>query len=307
MTNLDNEKTINAWYGKATVRHKPRILIPDGMGDELVYPIARCHVCDHPLVAARGREVLSYLLHQAAYLFLYGVGLLETKFVISCCLDIIHDHIAGMNDMDKLQAYSVIIDEGFHAHVALDYIIQLQEQSNIKPILVPQTNRKIEAAERWSEKLPKHMRLDFKLLVITIAENVLTADIANIGREQGVTETFCRLMTEHASDEGRHSKYFIKLMQAYWPKLSNDVQMQFKQILPEFLDDFLSVDLGRNFEQQILAQCGFSSDEVNKIISDTQQQFVADNQEMSCKTKSRLYLLLKQIDASLSYKESLHV
>jgi hypothetical protein len=306
MINVNNEEIINTWYKKATVRHTPRILIPNSMGEELVYPVARCHVCDHPLVIARGREVLSYLLNQAAYLF-YGVGLLETKFVINCCLDIIHDHITGMSDFDKLQAYSVIVDEGFHAHVALDYIIQMQQQSNIMPLLVPQTNRKIEAAQRASEKLPEHMRMDFKLLVVTIAENVLTEDIANIGRERGVTETFCRVMTEHVSDEGRHSKYFIKLMQSHWPKLSHDMQQQFKQMVPEFLDDFLSVDLTRNFEQQILAQCGFTSDKINKIIADTQQQFVADHQATSSKSKSRLYSLLKLIDASLSYKESLYV
>jgi hypothetical protein len=121
------------WYAKATVRSTPRIIVPDYDGEQLIYPVSRCAMCEHPIIQAHGKRIKNYVLTQAAYQFLYNVGLLETKFIIQCCLDMLHDKFPGIGEVEKLQALTVIIDEGYHAHVALDYLTQMNEKAVSRP------------------------------------------------------------------------------------------------------------------------------------------------------------------------------
>jgi hypothetical protein len=284
---------ISAWYDKATVRYTPRIIVPDYTSDALIYPAALSLISEHPLVAARGKGVKSYILTQSAYRFLYGVGLLETKFVIQCSLDLVHDRIFPIDDVQRLQALTVVIDEGYHAHVALDYIVQMKAKSGIVPLSVPQTNRKLDATARAYAQLPAHLKADFQLLAVTLAENVLTNEIATMGREKDLTKSYITLMTDHVVDEGRHSNYFNDLMKTRWAQLDDAAQATFGTMLPAFLDDFLGIDPHRAFERDMLGACEFSSEDVQRILDDTQDAYVSNHATLSDKTKTRLFRLMK--------------
>ncbi len=288
-------KITDAWYSKATVRHTPRITVPPSDSGQLLYPVSRCSMCEHPLIKALGPEVKEYILTQAGYQFLYGVGLLETKFVIQCCLDMIHNNIKDVSDAEKLQALTVIVDEGYHAHVALDYILQMKSRSDIAPIEVPQTNHKLDATARAYAKLPEALRMDFQLLAVTIAENVLTDEVANLGRERELSQSFTTLMMDHVRDEGRHCKFFADTMKARWAKLPPSTQIRFGQMLPEFLDDFLGVDLERRFERKILAHCGLDEASAERVIHESDPHFAADHAKMKASILNRLYRLLRQM------------
>lgn len=284
---------ISSWYEKATVRYTPRIIAPEYTSDALIYPTALSTICEHPLVAARGKEVKSFILTQSAYRFLYGVGLLETKFVIQCSLDLVHDRVFPIDDVKRLQALTVIIDEGYHAHVALDYIVQMQEKSGIAPLSVPQSNRKLDATARAYAILPPELRIDFRLLAVTLAENVLTNEIATMGREKELTKSYITLMTDHVADEGRHSNYFNDLMKVRWAQLDETTQTTFGTLLPAFLDDFLGIDPNRVFEREMLDACDFSNDNVQRILDDTQDTYLSNHASLSNKTKARLLRLIK--------------
>ena len=289
------DEVIASWYEKATVRYTPRILVPSYVSDEPIFPVARSIICTHPLVVSRGREARDYLLTQAAYQFLYGIALVETRFVIDCCLNIIHNRIKGATDLEKLQALTVIVDEGYHAHVALDYIIQMKQRSGVEPILVPNSNRKLDAATRAYASLPESLHMDFQLLAVTLAESVLTDEIAHIGREEDLLKSFTQVMTDHVRDEGRHSNYFAKLMKSNWAQLSEETQLRFGAMLPDYLDDFLGISKKRTYERKVLHSCGFADDAVAQIIGDTDPQFVAEQNGLAEKQKVRLLRLLKQI------------
>ncbi len=284
---------ISAWYEKATVRYTPRIIVPDYTTDALIYPTALSIISEHPLVVARGKEIRSFILTQSAYRFLYGVGLLETKFVIQCSLDLVHDRIFPVDDVQRLQALTVIIDEGYHAHVALDYIVQMRAKSGIAPLSVPQTNRKLDATARVYATLPPELRMDFQLLAVTLAENVLTNEIATMGREKELTKSYITLMTDHVMDEGRHSNYFSDLMRKRWAQLDATVQSTFGTLLPAFLDDFLGIDPHRTFEREMLDACGFPSGDVRRILDDTQETYSGNHATLSTRTKARLFRLAK--------------
>lgn len=289
------DEMTNRWYRQATVRYTPRILVPDAYGDQWTYPPARCPVVRHPLVEARGRDVLRYIVTQAAYLFLYNVGLIETRFVIQSSLNILHGIVTGIDDDDKLQALTVVIDEGYHAHVALDYILQLRRESGIAPLQIPESNQKLDAIDRAAANISEKLHADFNLMAVTLAENVVTEEVANIGRDKDLVQPFATLMKDHVRDEGRHSIYFCDLMKSRWQVLTESAKAQLGGILPDFMEDYLKIDATRAFEHQTLRACGFSAEDTTKILADTEDEFVEEQTRTAAKTHARLFRLLGQI------------
>lgn len=285
----------DTWYGKATVRHTPRICVPHYSTADQIYPAERVIICDHPLVQARGLDTRSYILTQTAYQFLFGIANVETRFVINCALDIVHKHSEGINVYDKLQALTILIDEGYHAQVALDYVTQVRNQSGIAPLKEPDSNRMIDATQRVYKKIPEELKTDFQLLAITLAENILTEEIAKVSRDTELEETFVRVMREHVSDEGRHAHYFVNLMKKRWRFLPRETQLLFGRLLPDYLDDFVGADTSRAFERELLTACNFSIEDIDCIIFDTNPRYLAGYNTFSDKTKGKLYRLLKHI------------
>lgn len=286
---------IDKWYANATVRQSPRIIVPDDSKGEYLFPKSRQILSDHPLVAAKGVDVVNYVLAQSAYQYMYEIGLLETRFVIDCGLNIVNNVIQGATESEKLDALTIVIDEGYHAHVALDFIIQMKTITNINPIEVPETNGNLSAVHRAMERLPTNVRDDFQLISVTIAEHTLTKDLISIGKEKDATRTFTQVMTDHVSDEGRHANYFARLMSAHWERMPEEHRVTIGTMLPAYLDDYLAGDENREFDRKILSAAGFSETEIAEVIADTNTQYLENLRSYVTVTKKNLVRLLKRI------------
>ena len=289
-------ESVNKWYANATVRNSPRIVVPEADKDQFIYPVSRQLLGEHPKVQALGRVAVGYVLAQSAYQYMYEIGLLETRFVIDCSLNLVNNVIKGATEEEKLDALTVVIDEGYHAHVALDFIIQMKRMTGIEPLQVPDTNGNLSAVKRALELLPTEMHNDFQLIAVTLAEHTLTKDLLSIGREKEASKAFTQVMTDHVSDEGRHASYFAKLMKAHWARLTEETRLVIGAMLPEYLDDYLAGDEDRTFDRQILRGCGLSDQEVEAIIADTQELFMSKLNSYVTVTKANLVKLLKRCD-----------
>jgi hypothetical protein len=287
-------ESVNKWYATATVKNSPRIVIAEAAKDDFTYPKSRQILSEHPKVQALGHTGIGYVLAQSAYQYMYEIGLLETRFVIDCSLNIVNNVIAGASEQEKLNALTVVIDEGYHAHVALDYIIQMKNLTGIEPLEVPQTNGNLSAVQRAFAQLPEAIHSDFQLISVTLAEHTLTKDLISIGREKEASQAFTKVMTDHVSDEGRHASYFANLMTAHWARLPEDARRVIGSMLPAYLDDYLAGDEARDFDRKVLLGCGFSASEADSIIADTQAQFLEKLNDYVSTTKANLVKLLRR-------------
>ncbi len=178
--------------------------------------------------------------------------------------------------------------------MALDYIIQMKAITGIEPLEVPQSNGNLDAVRRAFERLPKQMHNDFQLISVTLAEHTLTKDLISIGREKGASEAFTKVMTDHVSDEGRHASYFARLMGTHWKRIPEETRLVIGRMLPAYLDDYLAGDADRSVDQRILHACGFSEDEVNTILEETQEEFASRLNGYITTTKANLVKLLQR-------------
>ncbi|MES2818762.1 MAG: diiron oxygenase [Pseudomonadota bacterium] len=287
-------ESVNNWYANATVRNSARIRVSETDNEQFFYPLSRQLLGEHPKVQALGQPAVAYVLAQSAYRYMYDICLLETRFVIDCSLNIIGDVIEGASEEEKLDALTVVIDEGYHAHVALDFIIQMKRLTGIEPLQVPHTHGILQAVARALERLPAELHSDFQLITVTLAEHTLTKDLLSIGREKDTTEAFTQVMTDHVSDEGRHASYFAKLMSKHWARLPEAHKQSIGALLPDYLDEYLAGDEGRVFDRQILRGCGLDEQEVDAIIADTQACFWSRYQAYTEATRANLVKLLRR-------------
>lgn len=280
------------WYSTATVRNSARIVVPPSASEEFVFPRSRQLIVDHPDIIALGRAAQNFILTQSAYKYMYEIGLLETRYVIDCALNIVNNKITGATDHDKREALTIVMDEGYHAYVALDFIIQLKAASGIEPIEVPQTNGNLDAVRRMMQALPEAFHYDFQLISVCLAEHTLTKDLLSIGKEKDATRSFTQVMTDHVSDEGRHANYFAQMMKAHWARLEEPAKSAIGVRLPAYLDDYLAFDEKRGFDRKVLAAVGLSQSGIERVIEESQVKFLANANAYVATTKANLVRLL---------------
>lgn len=286
---LDN---VERWYGAATVRNSPRIMVPRSDQGESIFPRSRQVMADHPWVVALGNDAVSFVLAQSAYKYMYEIGLLETRYVIDCGLNIINNKITGATDEEKREALAVVIDEGYHAYVALDFIIQMKQLTRIEPVEVPETNGNLDAVRRAMALLPESIHYDFQLLSVCLAEHTLTKDLLSIGREKDVTRSFTQVMTDHVSDEGRHANYFARLAKSHWARLPESTKTLIRDMLPNYLDDYLAGDVERRFDRKVLTALGMTGPQIDQVMTDTNSVYLEKMNDYITKTKANLVKLL---------------
>lgn len=296
LTTAQKLGSVETWYSSATVRNRPRIVVPMSDRGEYIFPRSRQLISEHPLVVARGPEAVAFVLAQSAYKYMYEIGMLETRFVIDCALKIVNNQIAGANDDEKRDALTIVIDEGYHAYVALDFIIQMRALCGVSPISVPESNGNLDAVRRAYERLPSHVHNDFQLISVCLAEHTLTKDLLSIGKEKEATRTFTQVMADHVADEGRHANYFAKMMKAHWGRIPEPSRVLIGSMLPEYLDDYLAGDIERRHDRHVLGACELRDEEIGTVIADTHDAYLSIMNEYILKTKGNLIRLLQRTD-----------
>jgi hypothetical protein len=289
------EEPVTRWYANATVRNSARIFVPADIASENIFPKSRQLLAGHQIVTSLGEEAVAYVLAQSTYKYMYEIGLLETRFVIDCALKIVNGEImAGATEEDRREAITIVIDEGYHAYVALDFIIQLKKNSGIAPLSIPQTNGNLDAVGRGYASLPVAVHPSFQLLATCLAEHTLTKDLLSIGREKEASLTFTQVMTDHVSDEGRHANYFARLVRDHWVGLDRTTREQIGLLLPGYLDDYLAADLERHFDRAVLSQLQLSAREIDTVLRDTHDAYVASATDYIDVTRRNLVKFLER-------------
>jgi|GEM_PF-2786694 len=265
---------IKHWYRRATVRTTDRVVVPNLNSDEYIFPPSRQPLVKHPLVISKGKETVSFILAQSAFQYMYEIGLLETRFVIDCSLNIVNNVIEGFSDVTKREALAIVIDEGYHAYVALDFIMQMKEQNSVMPIEIPQSNGNLDAVNNAYKTLRPEIHNHFQLISVTLAEHTLTNDLLAIGSEKEATQTFNQVMTDHVADEGRHANFFMTATTNYWVKLPDNVKDEIGEFLPGYIDEYLKGDEERDFDRKVLLASGFTESETEQIIDETHDAYM---------------------------------
>lgn len=264
------------WEKGASIRTRPRRLLPEFDDCDYYFPISRQPLCVHPIIVSMGEESKIFILTQSVYKFMMDIAILETEVVNSGAILVANGKL-NIHFPEGLRhdALSVIIDEAYHAYVAMDFIKQIECKTGFKPIEMPKQTAALISIKYIKEQLPTDLRDIFELIAVCIGEHVLTKDLISIGKETSVSKTFLQVMADHVTDEGRHANIFNHVLEILWSEVSEGQKNLIGPYIPLYMLKYLQTNsyLQKEYDRSILSHLNLSEENINNIMNDTYVEY----------------------------------
>lgn len=251
MNAADYQSFADAWESRATIRTRPRRVLEDD--ERLIYPLSRQPLVLSETFLRECPQQRDFALVQTLYKFINDVVIFETEIVDKTARSIAKNRFAvAFPFACRYDAMTVVVDEDYHALVAMDFMQQTVSMTGIEPIQLPdeiELSRAIPAAVALA---PEHLRSAVELICVAIAENTVTGDVAAFARDDTVKPSIKGLMADHLLDEGRHSSFWARMVRIYWHTASDADRETIAQILPVFIGHYLTNDIQKDFDLRLI-------------------------------------------------------
>lgn len=251
MNAADYQSFAEAWESRATIRTRPRRLLEDDQ--RLIYPLSRQPLVLSETFLRECPQQRDFALVQTLYKFINDVVIFETEIVDKTARSIAKNRFAvAFPFACRYDAMTVVVDEDYHALVAMNFMQQTVALTGIEPIPLPdeiELSRAIPAAVALA---PDHLRSAVELICVAIAENTVTGDVAAFARDDSVKPSIKGLMADHLLDEGRHSSFWARMVRIYWHTASDTDRETIAQILPVFIGHYLTNDIQKSFDLRLI-------------------------------------------------------
>ncbi len=254
------------WEKMATIRTRPRREIED---DELgFYPEERQSLCFDPVISKLDPSVKNYILLQSLYKYINDIIIFETEIVNKAALDI----AKGRFPFDfpftaKYDAMSVVIDEDYHAFVAMDFQRQIEQRTGTPPFQIFPEIELSRAIPRAIESLEDKYKAGMELIAVAISENTVTAEVAAFAKDTSIKRCIKGMMADHLADEGRHSRFWIEMVKMYWNGVDEDTRHAIGAVIPTFLEEYLTNEIQAEFDKALINQLDIPEMVRKKIVS----------------------------------------
>jgi hypothetical protein len=251
MNATDYQSFADAWESRATIRTRPRRVLEND--DKLIYPLSR-----QPLVLSETflRECpgqRDFALVQTLYKFINDVVIFETEIVDKIARSIAKNRFAVEFPFAcRYDAMTVVVDEDYHALVAMDFMQQTVAMTGIAPIDLPLEIELSQAIPAAVALAPPHLRNAVELICVAIAENTVTGDVSAFAKDDTIKQSIKGLMADHLLDEGRHSGFGSRMGRIYWHTACDDDRQCIARILPVFIEHYLTNEIQRSFDLRLI-------------------------------------------------------
>jgi hypothetical protein len=251
MNATDYQSFADAWESRATIRTRPRRVLEND--DKLIYPLSR-----QPLVLSETflRECpwkRDFALVQTLYKFINDVVIFETEIVDKIARSIAKNRFAVEFPFAcRYDAMTVVVDEDYHALVAMDFMQQTVAMTGIAPIDLPLEIELSQAIPAAVALAPPHLRNAVELICVAIAENTVTSDVSAFAKDDTIKQSIKGLMADHLLDEGRHSGFWSRMVRIYWHTACDDDRQCIARILPVFIEHYLTNEIQRSFDLRLI-------------------------------------------------------
>ncbi|OJT47800.1 diiron oxygenase [Pseudomonas moraviensis] len=251
MNAADYQSFADAWESRATIRTRPRRLLEDDQ--RLIYPLSRQPLVLSETFLRECPQQRDFALVQTLYKFINDVVIFETEIVDKTARSIAKNRFdVAFPFACRYDAMTVVVDEDYHALVAMDFMQQTVALTGIEPIQLPdeiELSRAIPAAVALA---PEYLRSAVELICVAIAENTVTGDVAAFARDDSVKPSIKGLMADHLLDEGRHSSFWARMVRIYWHTASDADRETIAQILPVFIGHYLTNHIQKSFDLRLI-------------------------------------------------------
>ncbi len=259
----------NQWERSSAIRTRPRRLLEE-KEEGYYFPPLKQPIILHPLLKNIDEEQKRYILTQSLFKYMNDIANIEKDIINKAAYGITKNYYGcNFSNEIKRDALTIIIDETYHAYVAIDYMYQVAEFEKIQMLPLPDDTELSNAIKNLSHDLEDRHRRIFELIAVCIAEHALTYDLIDVAKTKEVCKTFYYVMHDHVLDETRHAKYFQKILEIYWQFIDDEDKKIIIPLIPKLISLYMAPNLQKSFDRSILESLKYDSNTIDLIISET--------------------------------------
>lgn len=258
------------WEKYSSLRTRPRRILKDeeNIGD--YFPESRQPILAHPLLQNIDSEKRKFVLAQSLFLYMNEIAHIETDIINYGALGVLRDRYSYIFPFEiKFDALSIIIDESYHAYVAMDFMRQVAEYENFEVLPFPKESALSQAIAKTKVDLPPDLSVQWDLIAIAIAEHALTNDLLVVAKVKGVCKTFFHVMHDHVLDEKRHANFFEYVLRLFWSKLEEKDKKILGPLIPKLVAEYNNPNMQKEFDLKILNAIEISDKDSQDIVEAT--------------------------------------
>lgn len=239
------------WERHATIRTRPRRLLEQD--NRLIYPLSRQPLAVSAVLQRECPEQRDFVLLQTLYKFINDIVIFETEIVDKTARSIAKGRFPLAFPLPcRYDAMTVVVDEDYHALVAMDFLQQTIAATGIEPIPMPAEIELSRAIPAAIAQAPARLQAAVELICVAIAENTVTNDVAAFAKDETVKPAVKGLMADHLADEGRHSAFWTELTRLYWATAPDQDREAIARQLPIFIEHYLTNAIQQRFDTQLI-------------------------------------------------------
>ncbi|RJK65231.1 hypothetical protein CMV60_15230 [Serratia marcescens] len=136
----------------------------------------------------------------------------------------------------RLDALTVVVDESYHALVALDLINQVEQMTSIAPLPMPKDTEASYALAQSLAMGDERLRELLRLVCVSLSEQALTTDLIDVINNEDIFPTFYLVMKDHVADEGRHARFSQQVLSHIWRHSDAATKQALQQPILAFLE-----------------------------------------------------------------------
>jgi hypothetical protein len=162
--------------------------------------------------------------------------------ITDLCVKLVnHGMGAPLPESARQVALTVSTDEAYHAYVAREFLGDLERHAGIVPARATESDLAILAALKMvQQRAPPELMRAAETMVLCFAENFVTEELFGLSKETTPGDPFHVVLREHMMDEGRHQIFFQSLLRHLWNGLDEEGRTVLGQLVPAYLDSFLT-------------------------------------------------------------------
>jgi hypothetical protein len=262
------------WELRSSIRSRPRKPIDfEKLGN--FFPIDKQLLFLLPEVICLDEQNKKEILIQSFYKYLNDIIYLEMKWIYSACNNIIHQNmIVPYDELTKLNAYTIIIDEYYHVYIAQDMIIQLKNAFPHIPQLEYGLSDSYNAVTTIKNKLDKKYHELFEIIAVCIFETTLVRELVNYFDSEDIHPSIKYYVNDHMNDESKHYGFFYDLLCYTWNNLPNEYQENIGIHLVDFIKLYLNINSEKSYNIALLASILKDRKKAENIIDNLYMDFV---------------------------------
>jgi hypothetical protein len=276
MTENFINKYQKTWESRSSIRTRARKFIDfDQKG--YFFPEEKQPLLLDMEIDGLGDEVRQVILLQSFRKYLNDIVNLEIKLISKVCNMLITGNLViEYPEETKLNAYTILIDEYYHAYIAQDIIIQLVTRyPNLAMISYP-TSDAYSAINLVKNQLDSKYHDIFEILAVCIFETTLVRELIEFFNSKNVHPSVRHYINDHMNDEAKHFSFFNELLCYTWSQLPHEYQNEIGSHMAHFIKNYLNINSEKEFNLNLLSSLIDSPSKAEKIVSRLYQGFEID-------------------------------